>query len=116
MHALLRLRNLCWLAIPLLLIACSNGRGSVEQQAEEAQETFTVGGTVTGLAGSGLVLQNNGGGDLAIANNGAFTFTGRLADGASYSVTVLSPPTAPLQTCSVANGSGAIAAANVANI
>ena len=36
--------------------------------------TFTIGGTVSGLAGSGLMLRNNGGDDLAISGNGGFTF------------------------------------------
>jgi hypothetical protein len=38
--------------------------------------TFTVGGTVSGLAGSGLVLRNNGGDDLAIGANGSGTLAG----------------------------------------
>jgi hypothetical protein len=35
---------------------------------------FTVGGTIDNLAGSGLVLQNNGGSDLRL-DSGAVTFT-----------------------------------------
>lgn len=64
----------------------------------------TIGGTVNGLTGVGLVLQRNGGNDLAITANGVFTFTNPVAVGASYTVTVQTQPTG--QTCTVTNGSG----------
>jgi hypothetical protein len=75
---------------------------------------FTIGGTVTGLTGAGLVLQNNGGNDLPIAANGPFTFTTPVASGATYAVTVRTQPTQ--QTCTVANGAGTVAASNVTNV
>jgi 6-phosphogluconolactonase (cycloisomerase 2 family) len=78
--------------------------------------SYTIGGTVSGLAGSGLVLRNNGGNDLTVAANGAFVFAGGLADGATYAVTVRTQPSAPAQDCVVGNGSGTVAAANVANV
>lgn len=109
-----------WLALLSALAACSNGRGSVEEpQAPPAQgpeDSFTIGGSVSGLVGSGLVLQNNGGGDLPIAADGGFTFAARLPTGTAYTVAVLSQPTAPSQTCAVARGSGTIAGANVADV
>ncbi|HET7133667.1 MAG TPA: hypothetical protein VFJ95_15545, partial [Gammaproteobacteria bacterium] len=67
--------------------------------------SYTIGGTVSGLAGSGLVLRNNGGNDLTVAANGAFVFAGGLADGATYAVTVRTQPSAPAQDCVVGNGS-----------
>jgi hypothetical protein len=39
-----------------------------------AGSAFSVGGTVNGLLGSGLVLQNNGADDMSVASNGAFAF------------------------------------------
>src|ERR671917_87892 len=57
----------CFLA--LILVGCSNGRGSVGEPppAEGAAPTlYSVSGTVTGLAGSGLVLRNNGSDDVAV--------------------------------------------------
>ena len=69
----------------------------------------TVGGTVSGLAGTGLVLQNNGGDDLTVAKSGAFTFATPLSDGASYDVSIKTQPTSPPQLCAVADGKGAIA-------
>jgi FG-GAP repeat len=75
---------------------------------------FTVGGAVSGLTGAGLVLQINSSSNLAIAGDGPFMFSTVLANAAMYSVTVLSQPTG--QGCSVANGSGTIAGANVGNV
>ena len=49
----------------------------------------------SGLTGSGLVLQNNGGDDLAISANGSFIFTTPITNGASYAVTVKSQPRVP---------------------
>jgi hypothetical protein len=76
----------------------------------------TIGGVVTGLAGTGLVLQNNGGDDLPIANDGPFTFATTVGSGASYAVTVLTQPSHPTQNCQVANGSNTVGSTNVTNI
>jgi N-acetylneuraminic acid mutarotase len=77
--------------------------------------TLTIGGTVANLVGTGLVLQDNGGDNLPVAANGSFTFATDVAAGGAYAVTVLTQPSTPAQTCSVANGSGA-ANANVTNV
>ena len=53
--------------------------------------TYSVGGNVSGLSGT-VVLQDNGGDDLSVSANGAFTFATKLADGAAYSVTVKTQP------------------------
>lgn len=99
------------------LAGCSNGRGSLDgPETPAAQAGFTIGVTVSGLAGSGLVLQNNAGNDLAVSTNGSAAFSTSLADGAAYEVTVSSQPTSPAQTCRVANGSGRVAGANVTNV
>src|SRR4051794_22736068 len=47
---------------------------------------YKVGGEVSGLTGSGLVLQNNGGDDLTISGDGAFTFETQLETDQEYSV------------------------------
>jgi hypothetical protein len=78
--------------------------------------TFAVGGTISGLNGSGLVLRNNGGNDLGVFGNGAFTFNAPIASGANYLVTVLSQPTVPFQRCAVANAGGTVLAANITNV
>jgi len=77
--------------------------------------TVTVGGTVTGLTGAGLVLQNNGGDNLARGADGAFTFATPINSGAAYNVTVLTQPSNPAQVCTPANNTGN-ASANVSNV
>jgi hypothetical protein len=66
--------------------------------------TYSVGGTVNALVGSGLVLQNNGADDLPINGNGSFTFAGELEQGEAYAVTVKTQPSGPSQTCFVSGG------------
>ncbi len=78
-------------------------------------QTFTIGGTVSGLSGSGLVLQNNGADNLTIAANGPFAFAAPAANGGAYSVTVLTQPSNPTQTCTVSNSTGT-ATANVTSV
>lgn len=70
--------------------------------------TFTVGGTITGLAGSGLELRNNSTNPLAVATNGAFMFSGTVTRGTTYDVTIAAQPKNPWQTCVVAAGSGTV--------
>ena len=96
----------------MALFGCGGGGGDTPPAP-----TYTIGGTtVNGLTGTGLVLRNNGGNNLAIISNGAFTFTIAIASGATYAVTVLTQPTGPSQTCTVENGSGTVGSANVTNV
>jgi alpha-tubulin suppressor-like RCC1 family protein len=77
-----------------------------------------VGGTVSGLASGGtVVLQNNGGNNVTVNANGAFTF-GSVNNGGNYAVSVLTNPTTPGpgQSCSVTNGSGTVNGSNISNI
>src|SRR5438309_4830274 len=79
--------------------------------------TYTIGGTVAGVTGSGLVLQLNGGSNLSVnASATTFTFATALAGSSNYNVTVLTQPTSPNQLCTVASGSGTVGASNVTNI
>jgi len=77
--------------------------------------TYSVGGTVTGLAaGKSLTLSGVNGDTAVVSANGAFTVSSGLADATPYNVTVFAQPAG--QTCTVQNGSGTIAAANVTNV
>src|SRR5690242_21626004 len=50
---------------------------------------FTIGGTVVGLTGTGLVIQNNGGDSLTIKpGNASIPFTFATAVNGNYSVTI----------------------------
>ena len=114
-----RIRNMtrCGFAAAALaaLTACGGGDSGPPPPA-----TYTVGGTVTQLFGSGLVLglvlQNGGGADLPISASGTFTFGTRVVSGTPYSVSVAAQPSTPAQDCSVANASGTVAAADVTNV
>ncbi len=77
---------------------------------------YTVSGIVSGLTGSGLVLQNNGWDTWPISADGNFTFDTALVDGGAYTVSVRTQPSKPWQICNIANGVGAIAGANVVNV
>ena len=77
-------------------------------------DTFTVGGTLTGLFGGGSVaLQINGSNNQTLTADSNFVFPA-LADAAAYTVTVATQPTG--QTCTVNNGSGTLAGANISNV
>jgi 6-phosphogluconolactonase (cycloisomerase 2 family) len=79
--------------------------------------THAVGGSVTGLRGSGLVLQINGGDALTIVADGSFAFATALPANAAYSVTVRTQPTAtPTEDCSVADGTGVVGSVTVTNV
>lgn len=76
--------------------------------------TFTVGGTVTDLIGSGLSLRLNG--DAAAPFNVApgsdardFRFGAQLTAGTPYTVTIVTQPSDPTQTCEIGGAQGVIA-------
>jgi hypothetical protein len=104
-------------SIVVSLVACG-GSGSSSSGGSGSggnTTTYTIGGTVSGLSGTGLVLQNNGGNNLSVTANGSFTFSTSIASGGAYDVSVLTEPTSPAQTCAVTGGSGT-ATANVTNV
>ena len=75
-------------------------------------QSYTVGGSVSGLTGT-LVLQNNGGDNLTLTDNGPFTFATTVAAGGNYKVSVLSQPPGP--DCIVYQPGG-IATTNVISV
>jgi hypothetical protein len=81
--------------------------------AEAAAATFAVGGTVMGMvAGSSVVLQDNGGDNLTVGADGSFTFVTRVSG--AYDVTVFTQP--PGQICTVSAGTGTVMGANVTQV
>ncbi len=79
--------------------------------------TYTIGGSISGYSGSGLVLQDNGGDNLTVSSGATgFTFATPIASGKGYSVTVLTQPSSPTETCVVTNGSGTVSTANITNV
>jgi sugar lactone lactonase YvrE len=91
-----------------------SGSGSGTASGSGTTATYTIGGTISGLSASGLVLADNGGDNLTVASGAsAFTFSSPLQSGASYAVTVASQPSG--ENCTVASGTG-MATANVASV
>lgn len=96
----------------------SNGSGTVTTSnittvsISCASNFATIGGSIGGLSGT-IVLQNNGGDDLTVTQNGAFTFATSLTKGDTYAVTIKTQPSG--QNCTVSSGSGT-AVDNVSNV
>jgi len=94
--------------VMLTLAGCGGG------SSNPAATTYTIGGTVMGLASNGSVAIEYGSGSLTVSKNGAFTLPTGVANSTSYSITVGSSPTG--QSCGEVDGAGVISAANVTNI
>lgn len=78
---------------------------------------YTIGGTIDGLTGTGLVLATPGQPSLPVPDGGTgFVFANRVADGTGYSVSVVQHPMGPRQGCSVTSGAGTVAGADVTNV
>jgi len=90
--------------------------GEVTTVTVNCTDLHTIGGTVSGLTGTGLVLQNNAGDDIAVNVDGTFAFPTLLLPSEDYAVTVKSNPETPWQTCVVGNGSGKVAAADISSV
>ncbi|CAG2129452.1 hypothetical protein LMG19282_00179 [Cupriavidus campinensis] len=92
---------------------CANA--ALARPAAPPPPTYTVGGTVSNLAvGKSLMLGGPNGDTALVSASGAFSFPTALVAGVPYAVTVTGQPAG--QTCTVQNGSGTIAAANVTNV
>jgi 6-phosphogluconolactonase (cycloisomerase 2 family) len=113
MEPALKTAALICAATSCLITACDSDLGL-------SGSTYTVGGTVSGLAGSDLVLHfvsgNTVTSTLTISSNGSFAFAPHLAKGAAYSVTIESQPVNPSQVCTVGNGSGSLNGSDVTNV
>ena len=120
---LVKLRSATGLAtlglLALALSACSgsgHGGGNDSQGPVNAGvSSYTVGGTVSGLAaGASLTLADNATDTVTVSANQAFTFASAVKANGSYAVTIASQPTG--ETCSVVNASGSGMSANVTGI
>ncbi len=99
----------------LVLVACC-GVLLISGCKGKSTPYYSISVTVSGMVGSGLVLQNNNIDSLSLSKNGVATFTSQLGNNASYAVTILTPPSMPVQNCTLSNGTGLVAGANVNNI
>lgn len=102
-------------AVASTIILCACGASGSAPITATVRD-YTVGGSVSGLTGSNLILEDNAGNDLTIAANGSFAFSQSVASGSAYAVTVKSQPALPAQACTVANAAGTVAGTNVTDI
>jgi alpha-tubulin suppressor-like RCC1 family protein len=106
------LTALNWLSF-VALAACGGGGSGDGREGNGSDNTvYTLGGTVTGLNGTLILL--NGSSMATVSSNGAFNFADQLSAGASYAVSVQTQPTR--QTCTVSQGTGTMGGANVNSV
>lgn len=97
----------------------TNGTGAVELDHVRrlavrcTPRTYTVSGTISGLAGN-LRLQNNDADDILRSADGAFTFATPVVASTTYKVAVQDQPAG--QTCTVAGGSGTATGGNITGV
>ncbi len=110
---------------PNQICTVTNGSGTasanVTNVAVNCVLSYTIGGTVTGLVGTGLILENSSDSEqltISPANgNQAFTFKNLVPTGTAYTVTIFAQPTGPTQTCTVSAGTGSgTATSNVTSV
>ena len=78
---------------------------------------YAIGGTVSGLAsGESLTLSSAGLTDENVLTDSSFVFDTPLADGADFNITATLNNPVKERTCTVTNGNGTIASANINNI
>ena len=76
--------------------------------------SFAIGGSISGLAASGLVLADGSDTLSPAAGSTSFVFGTDIAPGGRYAVTIQTQPSGA--TCTVANGSGTVTTAAVASV
>lgn len=105
---------------PTLICTVANGNGvsTGNSDINNVQVTCVarnnLGGTITGLAASGLILANGNDTVRPAAGAQSFTFGGKVGQGFSYGVTVLQQPAG--ETCTVANGAGVMGTGDVNSV
>lgn len=110
---------------PNQICTVTNGSGvasaNVTNVSVNCVLSYSIGGTVTGLVGTGLILENSSDSEqltISPANgNQPFTFKNFVPTGTAYNVTIFAQPTGPTQTCVVSAGTGSgTATANVTSV
>lgn len=121
----------------LILVGCGGGLNSHSTESVAAESTATkssmyptsatessaappilyeIAGSVSGLVGRGLVLENNNGDTLEINGDGNFKLSTHLASKSIYQVRVKSRPMEPAQTCRIDNYRGAVTDKHISDV
>ncbi len=143
MTSLRNILRICTLGLYLAAHACSGGGGDEGSDPSPDQDpprspagapvwnqmppsaivgdnsyeaSYSIGGTVTGVAGSSIIIQNNDSDSLVISEDGTFNFQSKLGAGELYSVKVAESLTNPNITCYVSGASGVVSGSDVNSI
>jgi hypothetical protein len=103
-------------------LTCSVSSGSGNMPASNVSsvaitcspQSYTVGGTISGLGIAGLVLANGSDTIAPAVNATQFTMPASVAFGAGYALTVSSQPAG--RTCTISNGAGIMPVGGVTNV
>ncbi|QDQ28638.1 hypothetical protein FNU76_21040 [Chitinimonas arctica] len=100
--------------VPLVALISACGGGDKSHPAPSAK--YTLGGTVSGLSATGLILSN--GQDIITIppNVSSFSFPGQLQAGENYEVKVVGQPAGFTEVCTLRDAAGKMGAANISNI
>lgn len=108
------LRTACAAVLALAMMATITACGGDDVESQETDDTFTIGGVVSGLESDGLVLQNNDDDSVVVDSDGYFEFGTELESGDSYDVTIVATPDE--HDCTVDDGSGVVEDADVTDV
>lgn len=110
---------------PNQICTVANGSGTATANVSNVAVTcvlsYTIGGTITGVTGSGMVIENSSDQEqltIPAANgNQAFTFKQLVPTGTMYTVSIYTQPSSPAQTCAITPGTASgTATANVTTV
>jgi len=105
------MRTICLLGVAVTLTDCG---GSKSSSTSSVDTDYTVGGTITGLTVSSLVLAN-GSATVTISNGASsWVFPTKFAAGSSYAVTVKTQPVG--EQCEITSGASGTNTGNVGNV
>jgi len=95
--------------VPNQICTVTNGTGTatadVTSVAVDCVLSYKLGGTLSGLVGTNLVLQNSSNLEkLTLTANGSFNFVNLVPTGTAYTITITTQPTGPVQTCTLTPG------------
>ena len=96
----------CVLVTILFLVGCGASKPPL----------YSVGGTVTGLKGSGLVLQSPGLPDVPLSTTESFLIANAVPPGSATRRPSRCNRSTPTQQCTIVGGSGSVQQSNVSNI
>jgi N-acetylneuraminic acid mutarotase len=103
---------ICLIGVALTLADC--GGGNSNSSTSTTSTNYTVGGTISGLTVSSVVLANGTSTVSVAAGASSWVFPNSFAAGSSYSVTVQTQPVGEL--CEVTSGGSGMDTGSVANV